>query len=64
MKLSTSEIATVLNQPVRRISEHCERISRKLQRLGDVTVDRTTAAGEELAMDNVPRRQATARGRR
>ena len=64
MKLSTSEIATVLNQPVRKVTEHSERISRKLQRLGDITVDRTTAAGESLAVENAPRRQATARGRR
>lgn len=44
MKLSTSEIATVLNQPVRRIIEYSERISRKLQK-SDALAGSKTAGG-------------------
>ena len=64
MKLSTEEIATVLNQSVRRVTESRERIARKLHRLGDVTVEDAPAAGEQLAVEQPARRQATARGRR
>jgi hypothetical protein len=64
LKLTTSEIATVLNQPVRRITESRERIARKLHRLGDPIVEDEPAAGEPLAVEMTTRRQATARGRR
>lgn len=65
MKLSTAEISAVLNQPVGRVSETRERITRKLHRLGDVNVDATPATGEELAVEqDTPRRQATVRSRR
>jgi chromosome segregation ATPase len=64
MKLSTAEIANVLQQPVARITECRERLSRKLRKLADPDVAAPPVTVEVTPIESTPRRQATARGRR
>jgi hypothetical protein len=64
LKLSESEIASVLDQPVRAITECREQIDLRLQRGAVDSGGAAPAAELDSAVTHSPGRQATARGRR